>query len=291
MGDPARIRVVSSPRTTIRVATWNLWWRFGDLPARQRAILEELRVLDADVICLQEVWGAAGNDFAQVLAAELGYESVFEASPRSDRWQERTGERDFTFGNALLSRWPIADSRVIPLPAEGAPDEGRFALFGDIETPHGRLPVVNTHLNAGWGQSSIRTSQLTRICRELHSRRDSASLPPVLCGDFNAGEDFDEVRALAGKRDLLVPGVDLIDTWWATRPGEPGYTWDRANPLVSPAQRLSCRVDYIFVGYSSSQGLPVATNRFAMLPRGGVWASDHYGVFADLAYGDEEQDP
>ena len=42
--------------TRLRVATWNVWWRFGPWAERQPAIAETLRRIDADVIALQEVW-------------------------------------------------------------------------------------------------------------------------------------------------------------------------------------------------------------------------------------------
>src|SRR5262245_18084842 len=42
--------------TTLRVMTWNLWWRFGPCQARQEGIFETLARVHADVVCLQEVW-------------------------------------------------------------------------------------------------------------------------------------------------------------------------------------------------------------------------------------------
>ena len=42
--------------TTMRVATWNLWGRYGPWEARQPIIEDSLRSIDADVVCLQEAW-------------------------------------------------------------------------------------------------------------------------------------------------------------------------------------------------------------------------------------------
>ncbi len=57
---------------TVRVVTWNLWWRFGDWAARQEAILAVLRETDADVVTLQEVWATPSENLAELIARELG---------------------------------------------------------------------------------------------------------------------------------------------------------------------------------------------------------------------------
>jgi Endonuclease/Exonuclease/phosphatase family len=42
--------------TTVRIATWNVWGRYGPWEARLPAITETLRRVDADIVGLQEVW-------------------------------------------------------------------------------------------------------------------------------------------------------------------------------------------------------------------------------------------
>ena len=83
---------------TLRVMTWNLWWRFGPWEERQRAIVETVRSTIPDVLCLQEVWADAGGaGMAEVLCDELGYQAV-SSTP--------IGRSDIGFTNAVLSRWP-----------------------------------------------------------------------------------------------------------------------------------------------------------------------------------------
>ena len=66
----------------VKVATWNLWWRFGPWEARQPAIVETLRQADADLVCLQEVWAEEdGPDQAADLAAALGLHHVRSSTP------------------------------------------------------------------------------------------------------------------------------------------------------------------------------------------------------------------
>ncbi|MCJ7436728.1 MAG: endonuclease/exonuclease/phosphatase family protein, partial [Acidimicrobiia bacterium] len=64
----------------MRLLTWNLWWRFGPWEARQPAILEKLGRVDADVLCLQEVWETRGGESqAEAIADALGYRHVYAA--------------------------------------------------------------------------------------------------------------------------------------------------------------------------------------------------------------------
>jgi hypothetical protein len=95
---------------TVRVATWNLWWRFGEWRDRRAAIAAELRRVRPDGCGLQEVWSDAEGDRASSLAAELGWHCAFAPSPAPERWQRRLGAggEGVGVGTAVLSRWPIA---------------------------------------------------------------------------------------------------------------------------------------------------------------------------------------
>jgi hypothetical protein len=76
----------------IRVATWNLWWRFGDWHDRGPRILRELRAVQADVIGLQEAWGLGQQHQVAELAAHLGLHWAWVPSPRPERWQARLSD-------------------------------------------------------------------------------------------------------------------------------------------------------------------------------------------------------
>ena len=277
---------MSEDLSLLRVATWNLWWRFGEWEERRHRILKVLAGLGADVIGLQEVWSTRDGDFANEIADSLGFHHPFARFSTSDRWQKRIGDSSVDVGVAVVSRWPIEQVRIVRLPAGDAPDEGRVAIVCHVGTPFGGLPFATAHLNPGWAQSSVRAAQLLTVGRELLKAAHDA-FPPVLCGDFNAGEDFDEIRALSGKRDPLVPELDLTDAWAVARPGESGFTWDRANPLVDLRHALSSRLDYVFVGFpdASLRGRPVASERFGTEPVEGGFSSDHFGVAVDLEIG------
>ena len=70
----------------MKIATWNLWWRFGEREACEEAIHETLKSLDADIIALQEVWHTSDDSLAGVIADRLGYHHAFAPSPNPQKW-------------------------------------------------------------------------------------------------------------------------------------------------------------------------------------------------------------
>jgi hypothetical protein len=78
------------------------------------------------------------------------------------------------------------------------------------------------------------------------------------------------------------------DVWEYLRPDEPGRTFDHANPLVREgemATAASRRIDYILVRAGLHGPTLQARECHTILdaPVDGVWASDHFGLCADLA--------
>lgn len=267
----------------MKLATWNLWWRYGDSEKRQPGILKTLTDLDADVLALQEIWHDDDENFAAHLADSLGYDYAFSPSPNPSKWQRKLGTDRYGIGNAVISRWPIVFHTTTDLPSGAAPDEGRIALHAKIKTPHGALPFTCTHLNSAWGHSNIRAEQL-RAIGEFVQSEPTAPFPPVVCGDFNAMPDFDEVRAFSGKSAPLLPNFVMLDAWYFVHPLRPGFTWDQANTHVDEAHEPSARIDYVFVGPANNDGVGKALDAglFGTKPVDGVWPSDHFGVWVEL---------
>jgi endonuclease/exonuclease/phosphatase family metal-dependent hydrolase len=262
--------------SSVRVATWNIWWRFGPWETRQPLVVEELRRIDADVVCLQEVWGTDDTTAGDLIADELGYEcryaGLVELSP---------GVR---FGNAVLSRWPITDHEHRALPALDEPDEHRLVLRADVDGPRGPLQVFCTHLNWRFDHSHVRQAQVQAIASFVQESRPR-EYPPVVCGDFNATPHSDEIRTLTGERPVADDLV-LVDAWRHVHAHDPGFTWNNENPFVAAQLEATRRLDYVFAGWFKSRGAgnPVSAELFGTEPVGGVHPSDHYGVVAELRY-------
>ena len=70
--------------TRLKVVTWNIWWRYGLWQERQPLIIDTLKRLDPDIVCLQEVWQDEEGAQADILADALGFSAAyFDAGPRS----------------------------------------------------------------------------------------------------------------------------------------------------------------------------------------------------------------
>ncbi len=262
--------------TTMRVVTWNLWWRFGPWEERQPAIVDWLRRIDADAIALQEVWDDGESNQAEILAGELGYEFTYEAHLDLDGAQ---------FGNAVLSRWPITGTESRGYVDGGATGEQRLVLRADIDGPRGPFQVFGTHLNWRLDHSAARQEQVRQLCEFVAESRPRY-YPAILCGDFNADPDSDEIRMLTGQAAVPVDKIVFLDAWRTGGDGGAGSTWSTANPFAAAGLEPDRRIDYVFTGWPRMGGAghvlhaEVAGNA----PVAGVWPSDHYAVVADLRY-------
>ncbi|MEM9203941.1 MAG: endonuclease/exonuclease/phosphatase family protein [Actinomycetota bacterium] len=262
--------------TTIRLATWNLWWRHGDLDARTPALLDTLRRLDPDVIGLQEVCSREPNQPAW-LRRELDREIV--TSPTGD-------DDQFSINNAIASRWPILESDWRYLDVGDKPKH-RTVLWALLDTPHGRWDVFCTHLSHGFDHSAMRSRQLDEIAAWVDERRrvgHNPTLPPVLVGDLNAVPDSDEIRRMTGRAAPAQAGLVFTDAWEMVGDG-PGETYSDDNPYVNDSAWPERRLDYVMVSWPRQRpnGNPVSARRFGMDEVDGVIASDHWGVAVDLA--------
>ena len=281
---------------TVRIATWNVWWRFGDHEARAPGITAELARVRADVVCLQEVWaevGDRGTDLVDegAVVDRPGAEGRFQAAELADalelpewRYAWRRSHEGLAFGNAILSRHPIVRTEVLALPAAGHHDEGRTAVLVEVDAPAGRVVVATTHLNFLWDHSHVRQVQVDAICRWLDDRR-VADAPVVLTGDLNAEPISDEVRMLTGRAAVPVLGLGFHDAWEAAGDG-PGPTWTRANTHTpDPPFEGDKRIDYVLCSWPlhGHRGVPLHARRLGLDPDPEAGhPSDHHGVAVDL---------
>jgi endonuclease/exonuclease/phosphatase family metal-dependent hydrolase len=266
--------------TRLRVLTWNLWWRFGPWEARQPAILDTLARVDADVICLQEVWETRdGGSQPRTLADALGFHYVAAAGLGLDLAPE-------SLGNAVLARWPITSARAAALPAPKGLDELRVVLRADVDGPRGPVQVFCTHLNWRMDQSHVRQMQVAAVCEFVASTRDERSYPPVLCGDFNAEPEAAEMRQLTGLAAVPAEKLVFLDAWRVAGDAGPGWTWSRMNPFTASDPEPDRRIDYVFAGYPGERGEGeiVSARVEGIAPVDDVQPSDHYAVCAELRY-------
>ncbi len=268
--------------TRVRIATWNLWGRYGPWAERMDPIAASMRAVGADIWALQEVWADDRRNQARVLASALGYEHVVFGANL---------ERDGAFsGNAVVSRWPIRTHDVLALPrtaGDARDDEGeeRLVVFAEVDGPRGPIQVYCAHLSWRDDHSAIRQAQVAEICRLVRERRPR-TFPAVLCGDLNADPTSDELRMLTGQAAVPVPGVMFRDAWLTAGNAAAGATASNANPFNAAALDRERRIDFVLVGTPKLGGVGhVLGARLAGdAPVDGMWPSDHLAVVAELRY-------
>jgi len=266
--------------STLRVMTWNLWWRFGPWEARQPLILETIARVNADIVCLQEVWETRdGESQAATIAGELGYVPAYAAGLGLDIAPE-------SLGNAILSRWPIVNVEARALPAPAGLDELRVVLRAEIDGPRGPLEVFCTHLNWRLDQSDVRQMQVRAVCEFIEETKSNRTCPPILCGDFNADPEAEEIRMLTGLTEIPVPKLVFLDAWQVAGGGGKGFTWSHDNPFTMLDPEPERRLDYVFVGYPGERhaGETVRCAMAGNAPVQGTYPSDHFAVVAEVRY-------
>ncbi len=151
--------------------------------------------LKVDVAALQEIdensrW-AGSFDHLAFLAEHTGLKHAVHGVTN-----RRLGHFHLNYGNAFLSRFPISHHETVPF-GRGTFGEKGF-LFAEIETPGGRMPVLNIHLNHR--SRRLRLKQATQLMHHLGGlRRDRSAqwrLEPVLCGDFNTPSHLPDAVAM-----------------------------------------------------------------------------------------------
>ncbi|MDQ2647290.1 MAG: endonuclease/exonuclease/phosphatase family protein [Myxococcota bacterium] len=278
--------------STLRIATLNVWNKSGPWPERLEMIRTELSRLQPGILGLQEVLRFAPNGLdafdgrtehcqALQIAQGFGYEAVFvEACDYSN---------GLRFGNALLTRWPIRESRSFMLPSLGS-GESRALLYALVETPYGPLPTFVTHLNWKLHHGSVRLEQVRYIVERIFELApvQGSLLPPLLMGDMNADPDSDEMRYLRGLKVLDGKSVYFTDAWLYAGDGSFGATFDRKNHFARRSHEPSRRIDYVFVRGPDKllRGEPIRTElAFDRADTSGsIWPSDHFGLVTDLFF-------
>jgi endonuclease/exonuclease/phosphatase family metal-dependent hydrolase len=204
--------------TSLRVMAYNLHHGEGvDGRLDLERIAAVIRGANPDLVALQEVDRKAtrtgGIDQAAEYARLTGLHVWYGGA-----MPFQGGE----YGQALLSRWPLEEPRVVRLPGT-AGREPRIAVSAFIQVPGlGRIRWVGLHLDAS-REDGDRWEQAGALLKEW----EQDPTPTLLAGDFNATP---ESRVM---RRLLDPGTPWEDTAGTS-----------AAPTI-PAEAPRSRIDFV----------------------------------------------
>ena len=269
----------------IRVANWNVMWRFASPEERLPLVLEHLRNVGADAVALQE----CSPDQVSTLAAALGMDFHYAGAP--------LGRGGTEMGNAVLVRGVIEERTHRWLPMVKAEDMRRVAVAVKIRFADSSVWVVSVHLtrtpNAGEvaldlsePESRDVASRLAQIA-DLRAFTDELDAAAVVAGDWALLPDSAEYRAVAE--------AGFVDSWRAqprlgsrvTTPSDCPYlakemtryrqvARDRGVELDDPGFCLDYQFlpdDRLHAGLAWTFGRPADA--------GEMWPSDHLGVCVD----------
>jgi endonuclease/exonuclease/phosphatase family metal-dependent hydrolase len=263
--------------TTMRVVTWNVWGRYGEWEQRQAGIEEVLAGVGPDVVCLVETWRAGDDSQVDRVARRLGVDHRLSVGD----WDQE----GWTSGIGVVSRWPIARHERQALRGDEGDGFGD-ALFVALDGPRGPVQVFVVVLDYPLHGSALRQAQVRQLAAFV-GRVTSRRHPTVVCGDFNAGPDSDEIRMLTGRAATPVPGLVFYDAWEMAGDGGAGHTWSNRNRLAAIGMYPDRRFDYVLSAWPRAGGAGHPTHCELLGVIDGPDApelSDHYGVLADLRY-------
>lgn len=255
----------------MRLASWNI----NSIRIREPVLLEWLRRVSPDVICLQET-KVIDDDFPTDDLMRLGYAVAMAGQPAYN-------------GVAIAARLPMRDVRI------GLAGEPASADRRAIAATIGGIRVVNVYVPNGKSVGSPSFVEKLAWLSRLRATLDAEAKPEqdlVLCGDFNvaleeidvyAPEFFrgklhfhpDERRALQRVLDFGLcdivraknPGRAELYSWWDYRSG-------------SFRKNEGLRIDYAFVTNSVAERVSHAD--VDAEPRRADKPSDHAPVVIEL---------
>jgi endonuclease/exonuclease/phosphatase family metal-dependent hydrolase len=268
----------------LRVVALNLWGRRGAWSERRSVLRDGLRALRPDLVAFVEAVKTA--DYDQVVdLLGLGYHVAHQI----DREPGGPGDVEPGQGASIASRWPLGEVREVDLHV--TPRTEGFActtLVAEILAPASIGSLLFADHVPNWQLNFERERELQAVAAAQVVEECLGESPRhvVFAGDLTADPDAASVRFLTGRQSLDGMSVCYRDAWESIHPSEPGHTFTPRNPLMADRDWPFRRLDYVLVRCGAHGGPTldvVACERIFDEPVDGVWASDHFGVVADLA--------
>jgi endonuclease/exonuclease/phosphatase family metal-dependent hydrolase len=259
--------------TTMRIITWNVWGLFGPWPEREAAIVATLHDARPDIIVLTESWSRGGDSQCARLAGPLGLSHHAFSGVAAQEDQAALS------GVAVLSRWPIQRQSSLTF------GDARVQ-FAELTGPRGLIQVFGLVMDAWWlDQSHPRQDAVRDLLTHVHQAQDTRA-PLIICGDFNADPDSDEIRMLTGRTATPAPGLAFYDAWEVAGLPNPGHTWSNDNPWATQLLWPDRRIDYIFSAAPrpGGAGHPTHAALLGTDPVSNTYPSDHFALQSDLRY-------
>ena len=248
----------------MKIATFNIWNSDRGMPSREQQIIDEIKTVNADIICLQEVKEEIYNRITSEIS-EYKYDYY------------HTFDNEYE-GLVVLSKYPILKKRHM-----------KCAILITCEYENNTFLVVNIHLP--WDSIIQKEHYIVNILKEIDGIDTDYA---ILTGDFNCLENSSVHHYLTGQRTLLNSEAnpcwyDLAEVYADITESKAEKTLDlRNNPRWKSKNftYTSLRLDRIYIRDAFPRSAPLLGS-FSLFGKNidkgsGYCASDHYGVVAEI---------
>lgn len=252
----------------MKIGTYNIWNSENGLPHRTEYIINEIRMIDADIICLQEV---RSRELAESIAAGAGYQYwYFDNYPDAEE------------GLCIMSNIPFSecDSWL----------KNSNAICCSFLQSGKMVSVVDIHLP--WDSVMERERQIVNIVAAIDEKRTDYV---YMAGDFNCTDSSDVQRFLLGECSLN--NCEAMPCWFDLALSYAELTNTRAEATLNFRENprfkkntieVNARFDRILLRNTYPQEFPTL-NSCGIFGKTiyediALAASDHYGVVVEMEY-------
>lgn len=251
----------------MKILTLNTWQERGPWRERWRLIFKGLLRYRPDVVLFQEVFNAAWAEKIKLLS---GYRYMVFPPQKG--------------GLMMLFRYPVRDCDCITYKTKSkTEDYFRYAMFAKIRVGAQDIAVFNTHLSWRTPETEVRKKQIRELIGYINLKARHASV--FAAGDFNADSNAREICLMAREGRFT-------DLYELRNPGRGGLTWNNKNPYAAGSSVLMAnrRIDFIWMRDPKKIFKVRRAELVYERPHGGIYASDHFGVQAELVMSDSSEE-
>ncbi len=211
----------------LKVLTWNIW-----CGTYLKDVISFLKKEQPDIIALQEVLEEENGNIALTIAKELGYECVvafgMHMPAKFLNSSSINPETLISFGNAILSKYPIINSTTHDLP-QG--ENKRPMIQADIKIEENIVHAFSLHLKHSHQQPlEMQNDQADKLLTVIPKEKS------IVMGDFNCLHDSYPIQTIS----------KVLNN---TEPTTQTPTWCKhiGGCSVCNVNEIKYKLDYIFV--------------------------------------------
>jgi|SRR3989344_550314 len=239
---------------SFKILSWNIWC--GTHLAK---VIEFLKIIDADIVALQEVLEDERGNISEVIAKKLGYECAhaigMDLPLKYLPGQRSDDKRIIKFGDAILSKHKIVESRSIELTEE----DKRTTIEADVKIGDVIFHVFSVHLKHSHQKSLALQDLQAENLIKLATKEKT-----IVMGDFNALPESTMIQKV---------GRALQDA--ETGPATPTWSVYKEGCTVCRIGDIKYKLDYIFTSKDlKSRSFEVGSSR----------GSDHLPISAVIEW-------